>query len=129
MEKEISYWIEHAVYDLETAEAMLNSGRHLYVTFMCQQAIEKLLKAIIIKIKSIVPPFSHNLRRLTEIAGIDNDMTDQQLNFLDDLTPFCVATRYPAYKNKMAWIATQEVSKNYLQQTKELFEWLKELMK
>ncbi|UCE08346.1 MAG: HEPN domain-containing protein [bacterium] len=49
MEKEISYWIEHAQYDLGTAEAMLISGRYLYVTFMCQQAIEKLLKAIIIK--------------------------------------------------------------------------------
>ena len=54
---------------------------------------------------------------------------EQQLNFLDDLTPFCVATRYPAYKTKMALIATQDVSKNYLRQTKDLFAWLKELMK
>ena len=129
MEKEITYWIEHAQYDLDTAEAMLNSSRYLYVTFMCQQAIEKLLKAIIIKFKSIAPPFSHNLRRLSEIAGIDENMTEGQLNFLDDLTPFCVAARYPAYKSKMALIATQEVSKNYLRQTKELFEWLKESMK
>ena len=118
MEKEITYWIEHAQYDLDTAEAMLDSGRYLYVTFMCQQAIEKLLKAIIIKIKSIAPSFSHNLRRLSEIAGIDENMTEQQLNFLDDLTPFCVAARYPAYKSKMALIATQEISKNYLQLTK-----------
>jgi len=129
MEKEISYWIEHAEYDLATEEAMLESGRYLYVTFMCQQAIEKLLKAIVIKFKSIAPPYSHNLRRLAEIAGIDKQMVDDQINLLDDLTPFCVAARYPAYKAKMANIATSEVSSHYLKQTKELFQWLSNLMK
>jgi len=129
MEKEISYWIEHAEYDLATEEAMLESGRYLYVTFMCQQAIEKLLKAIVIKFKSIAPPYSHNLRRLAEIAGIDKQMVDDQINLLDDLTPFCVAARYPAYKAKMAKIATSEVSSHYLKQTKELFQWLSNLMK
>jgi len=33
------YWKDAAIYDLETAEAMLDSGRYLYVVFMCQQAI------------------------------------------------------------------------------------------
>jgi HEPN domain-containing protein len=98
MEKEISSWIEHAEYDLVTAEAMFESGRYLNVTFMCQQAIEKLLKALVIKFKSMAPPYSHNLRRLAEIAGIDEQMRVEQINFLDELTPFCVAARYPAYK-------------------------------
>jgi HEPN domain-containing protein len=129
MEKEILYWIEHAEYDLVTAEAMFESGRYLYVTFMCQQAIEKLLKAMIIKFKSLAPPYSHNLRRLAEIAGIDDQMADDQINFLDDLTPFCVAARYPAYKVKMAKIATREFSSYYLKQTKEMFQWLSNLMK
>ena len=35
------YWHEVAAYDLETAKAMFESGRYLYVAFMCQQAIEK----------------------------------------------------------------------------------------
>lgn len=128
MEKEITYWIEHATYDLETAEAMFNTGRYLYVTFMCQQSIEKLLKAIIIRFKSVTPPFSHNLRRLAEIAGIDEKMTESQINFFDDLTPFCIAARYPAYKDKMMKIATKEISQNYLKQTKDIFLWLNNLM-
>lgn len=129
MEKEISYWIEHAEYDLVTAEAMFESGRYLYVTFMCQQAIEKLLKALVIRYKSIAPPYSHNLRRLAEIAEIDKQMADDQINFLDDLTPFCVAARYPAYKAKIAKIATKEFSSYYLKQTNEMFQWLSNLMK
>ena len=42
-------WIERANYDLITAQAMLETKRYLYVAFMCQQSLEKVLKAIIIE--------------------------------------------------------------------------------
>jgi HEPN domain-containing protein len=42
------YWLEIAQYDLDTAEAMLNSRRWFYVVFMCQQAVEKLVKGLYI---------------------------------------------------------------------------------
>ena len=45
----INYWLDLADYDLETAKAMLNSGRFLYVGFMCHQTIEKALKAMYCK--------------------------------------------------------------------------------
>lgn len=41
----INYWIDMAGYDLDTARAMLQTGRYLYVGFMCYQAVEKSLKA------------------------------------------------------------------------------------
>ena len=40
----VTYWIELSDYDYETAEAMLNSSRFLYVGFMCHQTIEKVLE-------------------------------------------------------------------------------------
>lgn len=40
-EEKYEYWLDIAKYDLETAEAMFDSGRYLYVVFMCQQSIEK----------------------------------------------------------------------------------------
>ena len=36
----VDYWLKIADYDLETARAMLNSGRYLYVGFMCHQTKE-----------------------------------------------------------------------------------------
>lgn len=45
--KKVGYWIKLADYDYETAKAMLNTGRYLYVGFMCHQVIEKALKAVI----------------------------------------------------------------------------------
>lgn len=41
----IEYWLDIANYDLETAEAMLQSKRYLYVGFMCHQVVEKSIKA------------------------------------------------------------------------------------
>lgn len=40
-----TYWVELAEYDMETAAAMLETTRSLYVGFMCLQVIEKMLKA------------------------------------------------------------------------------------
>jgi HEPN domain-containing protein len=51
MESKIKYWIDISDYDLETAEAMLQSKRYLYVGFMCHQTIEKAFKAYFIKVK------------------------------------------------------------------------------
>ena len=43
--EKVSYWLDLAEYDLDTAKAMLKSRRYLYVGFMCHQVIEKALKA------------------------------------------------------------------------------------
>jgi hypothetical protein len=39
MDSKIKYWIELSDYDFETAEAMLQSKRYLYVGFMCHQTL------------------------------------------------------------------------------------------
>ena len=80
MEKIIKKWIERAEYDLGTAKAMLNSHRYLYVTFMCQQAIEKLLKAIIIQYGGEVLR-THNLVRLAQLAAVYDAMSEGEQNF------------------------------------------------
>jgi len=81
----VAHWVERAEYDLETAKAMLDIGRYLYVGYMCQQAIEKLLKAIIAQQNKENLPI-HNLNRLVEIAGIRNQLSSEQYNFLAELT-------------------------------------------
>jgi HEPN domain-containing protein len=50
MDQKIRYWIDLSDYDVETAVAMLNSKRFLYVGFMCHQAIEKVFKAYYVKL-------------------------------------------------------------------------------
>ena len=54
--KDAKSWIDASRYDLETARALLESRRYLYVLFMCQQSLEKLLKAHVMARTVEFPP-------------------------------------------------------------------------
>lgn len=69
MDEKVKYWIELAEYDLETAKAMLDTKRYLYVGFMCHQTIEKGLKAVIAKMGEF-PPKIHNLIELSKKVSL-----------------------------------------------------------
>ena len=90
-----NYWLKVAQYDLDTAESMLNSGRYLYVAFMCHQSIEKLLKGIYTNKFNSVPPRTHNLARLLKLAGLEDEVSPDLLEYLNLLNPLNIATRYP----------------------------------
>jgi HEPN domain-containing protein len=45
MDEKVKYWVDLSDYDYDTAIAMQQSSRYLYVGFMCHQTIEKILKA------------------------------------------------------------------------------------
>ena len=64
VEKKYEYWLDIAEYDLETAKAMLAGGRWLYVVFMCQQAIEKLVKGLYILYVNDDVPRIHNIKTI-----------------------------------------------------------------
>ena len=65
--KDARSWIAASRYDLETARALLESRRYLYVLFMCQQSLEKLLKAHVMARTAEFPPRIHSLVRLAEL--------------------------------------------------------------
>lgn len=77
-------WMDQARYDLETARAMLDSGRYLYVMFCCQQAVEKALKAKIVAKTGELPPRIHILVKLAENASIPLD--SEKLRLFRDLS-------------------------------------------
>lgn len=123
MDKFVAHWIERAEYDLGTAKAMLDTGRYLYVGYMCQQAIEKLLKAIIAQQNKENFPI-HNLSRLVELAQIKNHLNSDQLNFLAELTPYCIEARYGDYKESLSEIINEQKAEKIYQDTVKVFEWL-----
>ena len=61
MDDKVIYWVEMSDYDIETADAMLATGRYLYVGFMCHQTIEKILKAYWTKNLTEIPLKIHSL--------------------------------------------------------------------
>jgi HEPN domain-containing protein len=63
-EEKFEYWLDIAEYDLRTAEAMFETGRWLYVVFMCQQAIEKLCKGLYVLYVDDNVPHVHTISQI-----------------------------------------------------------------
>jgi HEPN domain-containing protein len=116
-------WTEQANYDLETAQAMLHTGRYLYVLFCCQQAIEKMLKALIARRTSELPPRVHQLARLAELAGVE--ASDSRMDFLRELSAYYIHARYPEEVTKLTDQATEVVARRIMEATVEVIQWLK----
>lgn len=123
MDKIVSHWVERSKYDFDTAKAMLDTGRYLYVGYMCQQAVEKLLKALIAQQNKENLPI-HNLNRLVEVAEIVNLLSSEQINFLAELTPFCIEARYGDFKESLSEIIDEKKAKEVYQKTGDFFKWL-----
>ncbi len=126
MDTKVLYWIEMSDYDLETAEAMLATGRYLYVGFMCHQTIEKILKARWSNRLEEPPLKIHSLSRLAERTGLDNELPEERMGFIDRLEPLNIEARYPSYKERLMKSLTKEYCKWLLAQTKDLQQWIKD---
>jgi HEPN domain-containing protein len=119
------YWIDLAEYDIETAKVMLQSGRYLYVGFMCHQTIEKMLKAFYVKTKNEQPPRTHNLRILANNSGIHSEMSEFQLDFLNILEPLNIEARYPTDKERIMRSLNQDRCAKIVEETMEMMKWIK----
>jgi HEPN domain-containing protein len=126
VQEKMEYWLDIAEYDLETAKSMFKSRRYLYTVFMCQQALEKMIKAHYILEKGKEAPRSHNLSYLAGLTALNLD--ESQLSFFDRLTAFYIQGRYPTYKEKLSKATNRTQAKSYLKQAKEMFGWLKSLL-
>jgi HEPN domain-containing protein len=121
---ESEYWLDLAKYDLETAKAMNDSKRYLYVGFMCHQVIEKALKAYYASRFEDTPPYTHNLRLLAQKAGLYSALPDEQKNFLDFLGPLNIEARYPTKKDKLLALLNEEKCIEIIHQTESQLQWV-----
>jgi len=125
-EEKVAYWVGLSDYDLETADAMLATKRYLYVAFMCHQVIEKIFKACYSKLKEETPPFTHKLIYLAQHGDFYDLLNEDQINFVLELEPFNIETRYPEYKERLTKRLTPNYCERLIEQTKILQQWIKE---
>jgi HEPN domain-containing protein len=123
-ESKIRYWVELSLYDLETARAMLKTERFLYVGFMAHQSIEKALKALIWKKAEKEPPYSHDLWKLANEAGLGPLMEPGMADLLDDLSPLNIEARYPKAKDRLLASLTKEICVTLLDRTERMLGWI-----
>ena len=83
-------WYRQARHDLEMAEKNIPIGGCDVAAFLCQQSVEKLLKAILIQETGNMPKTRY-LDELSDLFGIEGELRADIL----DLTPDYTFTRYP----------------------------------
>ncbi len=119
-------WAKLARYDFDTARAMLDTGRYLYVVFCCQQAVEKILKALIAQRTGECPPRLHNLIRLADHAGVE--LEQPQTVLMEDLSRYYVQTRYIEDISPLSRDLDQRTCKRLLDETEKALQWLSSML-
>ena len=124
MRKDTANWIALADYDIETARHMLTTKRYLYVIFLCHLALEKLLKAHVAEVTQAVPIKTHDLIYLVKKCEIK--LPGNYLDFIGKINTASIPTRYPDDLQRSLKEYPKSVAKDYLNQTMELVQWLKQ---
>lgn len=90
MKAEHSTWIEKAGSDLRKARDVYGIGHLDLAAFLCQQSVEKALKAVLIKKKNKFPKI-HTIGVLGRLAGLKEGLIFESVR----LDPVYTASRYP----------------------------------
>ena len=93
---------------------------------MCHQVIEKALKAYWSKVLEEPPLKIHHLSRLAAKSGLIDELSEDQMDFIDSLEPLNIEARYPSYKEQLMKVLTSEYCKGLLEKTKALQLWIKD---
>jgi len=125
-DKYAAYWFEESEKDALVMKSLLKSGHYTWALFVGHLVLEKLLKAVYVKTISIQVPRSHNLVKLAHDSDVK--LTEEQENFLFEVTTYNLKGRYPDYKQSFYKKATMEFTSNRIKQIEEMQECLKKLL-
>ena len=116
------HWEKSATSDFKTMDDLYKANSFNWSLFVGHISLEKLLKALYVKIHEKHAPAIHNLYRLAELCKID--LTDQYSDWLDTITSFNINARYDDYKREFFSLCTKEYAKLWISRIKELKKWI-----
>lgn len=126
MKQKTKRWLPYVKADMEVAHVLISQKKktrwtNVLILWHCQQAIEKLLKAVIVeKEKELLK--IHNLRRLREIGEVE--LPDEYFNLIIVLNKYYLQSRYPDLIYKALPNPTNILTQKLFQQTNSLHLWL-----
>lgn len=121
-------WLEFSKRDIEAARILFKNGDKMgfayqACVFHCHQAVEKLLKAVIVN-KGVPAPKTHDLVRLGKESGAS--LSEAVENFIRDLNPHYQVSRYPdmPFVSDFSFTYKRSAANKIFNQTKKLYLWL-----
>lgn len=119
------HWIETSNDDFRTMNKLFKSKTYNWALFIGHISVEKLIKALYVRLHRNHAPPIHNLYRLAELCEME--LTDEYSDWLDTITSFNINARYDDYKKEFYNICTREYTELWIDRIKELREWIKKM--
>lgn len=123
----VQYWLESAEEDFIVMDSIFKTGHYVWALFIGHLVVEKLLKAYYVKNIDDNVPQIHHLLKIAEKSGLD--LSEEDKDFLLEVTTFNIEARYPDYKHRFRKKATPEFTGKYISKIKEFRQWLIEKIK
>jgi len=119
----VKEWLKRAEEDIKSAKVMLETNHYTWSAFICQQALEKCLKAGYVKKRNEIPPYIHKLERLCEILNVEPP--EEILEGIIRIDKYYIVARYPDYKKNID-VPTKDAAETIYNKTEEIYKWLME---
>ncbi|MFZ4726702.1 MAG: HEPN domain-containing protein [Paludibacter sp.] len=126
-DKVIQFWIESSDEDYETMITLYDNKRLSWSMFLGHLMIEKLLKALYVKLNNEYPPYIHNLLRLAKKCNIT--LNEEQQLFFATVTAFNINARYDDYKMSFQKTCTPDFCAIWIEKIKIQRLWIKTFVK
>lgn len=125
MEEIVSNWIKQAEYDFDSAKYNFKGKRLDVAAYLCQQVVEKGLKAVYLKLHKELWK-THDLVKLASLAKAPAEI----IKICNDLNPIYIEDRYPDYSDVIPAkkFAVEEV-KEFIKKAQEVLKWTKVQLK
>lgn len=120
--KILQFWKDSSDQNYETMLHLIDSKDYSWALFLGHLVIEKLLKAQYIKKHQKHPLFIHDLLRLAK--KIEIELTQEQEEWLDEITTFNLNTRYDNFKQEFRTRCTPDFTAHWIKNIKTLRLWL-----
>lgn len=121
-QKLIEYWLEGSEDDWDTMLILFDNNKYVYSLFFLHLSVEKVLKALYVKINKLQAPPIHNLLELIKCSGLILDANQQK--FITTLLPFYIQAMYPDAKKELISQTNRDYSLNLINKGKEFKSWI-----
>lgn len=122
MKKTILKWWKQANRDLLTAKNCIGSGDYYAGVFFSEQAIEKGLKALYIKLFNDTPPRIHYIDKLASLVNAPLDIMDASYELSEDY----MLSRYPDVSDELPFeLYNENMAKIKLVRSEEILSWVR----
>ncbi|MBU4226104.1 MAG: HEPN domain-containing protein [Chloroflexi bacterium] len=121
IDKHVARWREDALSSLDDGRYLITGKRVELGLFSIHLALEKAIKAHVVKNTKELPPRIHNLLSLAALASLT--LTPEQERLLAKLNTFNIRGRYSDVPMEKPTLAQAE---SIFKHAKEVFEWLVE---